>query len=147
MIRGNGNKQISFDFEPVDNFSLYDYIRDKRDDELSEQDKIIKRKYNAKIREIQKVQCPHCKNNISGEIMDLGEMVVLINRLKGFRWETIPWGQMEMIKIMVQKYHHVTIKILKPDYHYAIMEMQNNEGAIEYQKWFNLHETNRGKSI
>lgn len=120
--------------------SLASYIGNKGGDFLSERDKNIKAQFGVKLREIQKFACPHCKPDFEGYILDCGEALLLINRQFGFRWSTIPYGEMETIRDWLVKNHHHRLQLLDKDYHYTIMALENSPDAAEYQEWFNQHE-------
>jgi uncharacterized protein with HEPN domain len=87
-----------------------------------------------------KAELSKIQNAIMDQLFDLGEMLLMINRNYGYSWDNIPFGKMEEIKSWVRRNYFRKTQILSPEMHSALMESENNCGAVEYQDWFNKHE-------
>jgi hypothetical protein len=126
--------------EIYDNKSLFDYIGRKSPEQLSEYEKGIKAQFNLKLKDIQIFYCEFCPKDADGSRINVGELLMMINKQYKCMWNTIPWGKMDEVKEWVINNHHKRILLLSKDYHYTIITAETGSGVKDYQDWYNNHE-------
>jgi hypothetical protein len=68
--------------------------------------------------------------------IDLGEILLLINRLYGLSWDTIPLCKFDEIALIIKKNWYCILAIIEPEFHNRLMETEN-----EYSKWYTYQES------
>jgi hypothetical protein len=119
--------------------TLQGIIGYRGDESLKESEKCLKRAFNDEIRKIQKFTCPHCRPNSEGYTLDAGEALLILKKLSGYDWNTIPFGKMDLCREFLEANHHRAYLIFNKKHHYELMQ-SSSVGSQEYRDWYNKHE-------